>query len=190
MKPTKTQDLFFNLPDDCTLGLLRAPRGTGKTAALVYLPIAKGWHEIKDFTGVLFAHSYLILKKIIMRECLKHYAEVGAKYNHLGSKFVFPSGAQIFLLPLDTQKHQYWARFNFLGFDDIDRFDPILLNFLCVNCCRKDKEHLPAVVRATSSEYFTWKYSNFNTKHWKSGEVLMMPDESEHLERRTLYAVD
>lgn len=79
----------------------------------------------EQFTGLLLRNSYPELEKTLIRESLKIYPKLGAKYNEAKKLWVFPSGAHVYFgyLERDADVEQYQgAEFQYVGFDELTHY--------------------------------------------------------------------
>lgn len=145
------QEEFLSLPDSIFEALYGGALGGGKTEALVMLPIVRGFHQYRDFNGVIFRRTFPQLEKHVIPKTKKYYTALGAKYNDTKHIWTFPAGGTIHLAHLETdddvESHD-GAEYNYIAWDELEHFHQKMYNYLIMR--GRTSTQLPTIMRSTA----------------------------------------
>lgn len=164
--------------------------GGGKSYAMLADPMR--YFGNPNFTGVLFRKTNDELRELIMKSHgLYDKAYPGAKWQEQKSRWVFPSGAQMWLtyLDRDTDVERYQGQaFTWIGFDELGHWDtPYAWNYMRSRL-RSTDPTIPLSMRASANPGGlggAWlkkmfinpapPNSTFNATDIETGEVMVFP---------------
>lgn len=151
--PTKRQSDFISLPDTIFEALYGGELGGGKTFCLVYLPVARRFHEHYAFKGILFRRTFPELEAHVIPLARLLYEPLGAKYNEGKHYFKFPSGARIYLRHLeqenDVRSHDT-NEYHYVGVDQAEQFTEFQLRYI-TSRIRTAYKGLPKLFRLSAN---------------------------------------
>lgn len=163
----KPQATFLGLPSEFFEGGYGGTAFTGKTFALVTLPLFKRCHEIRGFYGKIWRRSFPQIQESLEPESQKWYPAFGFTYNSQDHTWTNrATKAQISFgfidKDADALKHDS-AQYHYLGFEECTQFTRFTYNYL-LHRCRSDISGWTAICRnaATPGDIGnTWYRNHF-----------------------------
>lgn len=161
---SRPQTEFLGLSDSIKEAFYGGAVGGGKSEALLFYPISRGWHENPNFKGIIFRRTFTELENSLIPRTQGsgvdgaldpkvNYRDFGAVYNETKHSWKFPSGARIFFGYLETDDHarKYdTAEFNYIAFDELQNFEEYQYLYL-THRARSSVSGLPAIIRAAGT---------------------------------------
>ena len=151
--PHDRQNDFIELPDTIFEALYGGALGGGKTFCLIYLPVARRFHEHYAFRGIIFRRTFAELEKYIIPEARKIYEPLGAVYNEGKHYFKFPSGARIFLSHMEQEKDVLTHdtnEYHYVAIDQAEKFTEFQLRYISSRI-RTSNKQLPTIYRMSAN---------------------------------------
>jgi hypothetical protein len=151
LEPNSTpQSTFLALPDDIFEAGYGGTAGTGKTFALVTLPLFYKCHEIRGFYGKIWRRSFPQIQESLEPESNKWYPQFGYTYNsqdHVWTNKRTKSQIAFGFLERDADalKHDS-AQYHYLGFEECTQFTKFMYTYL-LHRCRSDIAGWTAICR-------------------------------------------
>jgi len=147
---SKPQETFLALPDDIFEAGYGGTAGTGKTFAIVTLPLFYRCHEIRGFYGKIWRRSFPQIQESLEPESNKWYPQFGYTYNsqdHEWTNKRTKSKIAFGFLERDSDalKHDS-AQYHYLGFEECTQFTKFMYNYL-LHRCRSDISGWNAICR-------------------------------------------
>lgn len=147
---SKPQETFLSLPDDIFEAGYGGTAGTGKTFAIVTLPLFYRCHEIRGFYGKIWRRSFPQIQESLEPESNKWYPQFGYTYNaqdHEWTNKATKSKIAFGFLERDSDalKHDS-AQYHYLGFEECTQFTKFMYNYL-LHRCRSDISGWNAICR-------------------------------------------
>jgi len=147
---SKPQETFLALPPDIFEAGYGGTAGTGKTFAIVTLPLFYRCHEIRGFYGKIWRRSFPQIQESLEPESNKWYPQFGYTYNsqdHEWTNKRTKSKIAFGFLERDSDalKHDS-AQYHYLGFEECTQFTKFMYNYL-LHRCRSDISGWNAICR-------------------------------------------
>lgn len=147
---SKPQTHFLSLPNDIFEAGYGGTAGTGKTFALVTLPLFHKCHEIRGFYGKIWRRSFPQIQESLEPESNKWYPRFGFTYNSQDHTWTNKATkAQIAFGHIerdaDALKHDS-AQYHYLGFEECTQFTKFSYTYL-LHRCRSDISGWTAICR-------------------------------------------
>jgi hypothetical protein len=151
LKPnSKPQTTFLGLPHSFFEAGYGGTAGTGKTFALVTLPLFKGCHKIRGFYGKIWRRSFPQIQESLEPESKKWYPRFGFSYNESDHTWKNrETKAEIAFGFLDKEKDALKhdsAQYHYLGFEELTQFTKFMYTYL-LHRCRSDISGWTAICR-------------------------------------------
>lgn len=147
---SKPQSTFLALPHEFFEAGYGGTAFTGKTFALVTLPLFKRVHEINGFYGKIWRRSFPQIQESLEPESNKWYPHFGYTYNsqdHVWTNKSTKSQIAFGFLDKDSDalKHDS-AQYHYLGFEECTQFTKFMYTYL-LHRCRSDISGWTAICR-------------------------------------------
>ncbi len=151
LKPnSKPQESFLSLPDEIFEAGYGGTAGTGKTFALVTLPLFRRCQDIRGFYGKIWRRSYPQIQESLEPESQKWYPRFGFTYNAQEHEWTHPrTRAKIAFGFIDKDKDALKhdsAQYHYLGFEECTQFTRFVYVYL-THRCRSDISGWSAICR-------------------------------------------
>lgn len=147
---SKPQTTFLALPDEIFEAGYGGTAGTGKTFALVTLPLFRKCHQIRGFYGKIWRRSFPQIQESLEPESNKWYPTFGFTYNSTEHVWTHKeTKAQIAFGFLDKDKDALKhdsAQYHYLGFEECTQFTEFMYRYL-LHRCRSDISGWTAICR-------------------------------------------
>lgn len=152
--PHAKQKMFFEIPDSVFEALYGGSAGSGKSDALVLLPLMRNFHIKPRFKGLILRRTYPELEKEVIIRSKDWYPKAGATYNEQKRLWTFPSGAHIFFgyceREADIRKYDS-AEYNYVGFDELTSFTETMYKYITLTRIRTSDPLLPTIARSATN---------------------------------------
>jgi hypothetical protein len=149
-EPTPRQAEFLQLPDSIFEALYGGSAGGGKTDTLLYLPLARKFHEHPKYKGIILRRTFPELESEVILRSRDFYSQAGGTYKDAKRRWEFPSGAiQQFghcEHEKDVTKYDS-SEYNYVAWDESTSFTEFQYLYLSMSRCRSSSADLPAIVR-------------------------------------------
>lgn len=147
---SKPQSVFLSLPPEIFEAGYGGTAGTGKTFAIVTLPLFYRCHQIRGFYGKIWRRSFPQIQESLEPESNKWYPQFGYTYNsqdHVWTNKATKSQIAFGYLDRDSDalKHDS-AQYHYLGFEECTQFTKFMYTYL-LHRCRSDISGWTAICR-------------------------------------------
>ncbi len=126
LEPQDKQLEYLEIPDSIKEGFYGGTLGAGKSWALLYYPILRGWTEHPNFHGILLRQSFPQLEGYHLMEAEKTFPKLGAKYDSREHAFTFPNGGIYRFGFAERLKDCYKYdshEYTYVAFDELTQFE-------------------------------------------------------------------
>lgn len=150
--PLKTQEKFFELPDQIREAFFGGEAFGGKSDAILWLPIVRRFYEHPKYKGIILRRTFPELERELLIRAQAVYPSFGAWSQKGGKEWIFPSGAR---QRFGHAQHENDIRdydsdeYNVISFDELTKFSLFQYLYMFLTRLRSSSPNLPAITRST-----------------------------------------